>query len=243
MNEELIAYYVNLLILQYRTKTKAPDTIEALITQLMIFDLIEAVENGFDISTAVGVQLDILAKYLNADRAVNPPSLTGSFFGSIRESQVLPTESVCGSIRNDEATLPPFQQLTYETNISISLLLNDTDFRILLQATRDFNSNKQSASFVYLFLNTFFPNNVIFVDNKNMTIIYIFPEAARFFAEIFAEDNVLPKPAGVGLTVTFVSELANLFSLLSYDAQSIPSYANGFLRYGDTPIGEWLQYN
>lgn len=242
MNEELIEYYVNLLILQYRTKTKAPATIDALIRGLMIFDLIQSVQNGFDIDTGVGAQLDILAKYLEIDRAVDPPSLTGSFFGSIREAQALPTESVVGSIRNDEPTLPPFQQFTYESNVSISLLLTDPDFRIVLRAKRDLNSNKQSASFIYEFLNTFFENEVLFIDNRNMTITYIFSETVRFFAEIFRDENILPKPAGVGRTVSFVSQFDDLFSMLSYDVQQIPVYASGFLRYGDTPIGEWLRY-
>ena len=67
-NAELIEYYKNLLILQYKTLTKAPAHIEALIEIIMIFELIEDVKNAYDIDTAVGVQLDVLGKYIGLDR-------------------------------------------------------------------------------------------------------------------------------------------------------------------------------
>ncbi len=68
MNTELIAYYVNLLIIQYHSLTRARGHIEAIATSEMIYDLIAAVGNAYDIDTAVGVQLDVLGSYLGVDR-------------------------------------------------------------------------------------------------------------------------------------------------------------------------------
>lgn len=65
---ELIQYYADLLILQYKTQSKAPEHIKALIETIMIFELIQDVKNGYDIETAVGVQLDVLGKYIGLER-------------------------------------------------------------------------------------------------------------------------------------------------------------------------------
>ena len=60
-------YLSNLLIIQYFNKPKAKATIEAL-AKMFPTDLIMAVRDGFDIDTAEGKQLDILAKYIGVDR-------------------------------------------------------------------------------------------------------------------------------------------------------------------------------
>lgn len=60
-------YLSNLLIIQYHDKPKAKATIEA-VGQGFPVDLIFAVRDGFSLETAIGKQLDILAKYLGTDR-------------------------------------------------------------------------------------------------------------------------------------------------------------------------------
>lgn len=60
-------YLSQLLIIQYRDKPKAKATIES-VSQDFPVDLIFAVRDGFSLETAVGKQLDILAKYLGTDR-------------------------------------------------------------------------------------------------------------------------------------------------------------------------------
>lgn len=60
-------YLSSLLILQYAQKPKAVATIEA-VGKDFPDELIFAVRDGFSIETAVGKQLDILAKYLGTDR-------------------------------------------------------------------------------------------------------------------------------------------------------------------------------
>lgn len=60
-------YLSNLLIIQYHDKPRAKATIEAIGKDFPV-DLIFAVRDGFSLETAVGKQLDILAKYLGTDR-------------------------------------------------------------------------------------------------------------------------------------------------------------------------------
>lgn len=64
---EVDEYYANLLIMQYHNKQKARDTIKA-STHAIPDELVTNVENGFNVDTAVGKQLDILGKYIGADR-------------------------------------------------------------------------------------------------------------------------------------------------------------------------------
>lgn len=68
--QELAEYYSGLLIAQYKNKSKAKATIELIIKILIPENsgtenlLILDVQDAFDINTAVGVQLNILDKYI-----------------------------------------------------------------------------------------------------------------------------------------------------------------------------------
>ena len=60
-------YLSNLLIIQYNSKPRAKATIESL-GAMFPDELILAIRDGFNIETAEGKQLDILAKYIGAER-------------------------------------------------------------------------------------------------------------------------------------------------------------------------------
>ncbi len=65
---EIIAYYCDLLIIQYFQKTKAYVTIDTIVRPVVMDQLPLTVQDGFDIETAVGAQLDIIAKYVGVNR-------------------------------------------------------------------------------------------------------------------------------------------------------------------------------
>lgn len=66
-NNELIEYYKDLLIIQYK-QDKIESHIEAVIKPLVFFELIEDVKNAYNIDTAVGVQLNKLGKIIGLSR-------------------------------------------------------------------------------------------------------------------------------------------------------------------------------
>jgi len=74
---QLIAYYVNLLIIQYKGKPKAEATIAAL-ADLALDDMIALdVRDAYELGQAVGAQLDVIGKYAGVSR-------TGyTFFGQV----------------------------------------------------------------------------------------------------------------------------------------------------------------
>ncbi len=61
-------YYADLLILQYLGKPKAYAMIEALVTPVIMDQLPVQVMNAFSLDFAVGVQLDVLGKYIGVSR-------------------------------------------------------------------------------------------------------------------------------------------------------------------------------
>ena len=68
---DFIDYYVNLLIMQYRNKTKAVKHITAIVKAALIDLLPSILQNSFSIDSAQGPQLDILGKYIGISRKVN----------------------------------------------------------------------------------------------------------------------------------------------------------------------------
>ena len=68
--EEIVEYYAKLLIIQYREKEKAFDTIKAIVEPVIMDQLPVEVQDAFGIDTAVGVQLDVLGVYVGVDRNV-----------------------------------------------------------------------------------------------------------------------------------------------------------------------------
>ena len=66
--EELKEYYADLLIVQYRDKPKAYDTIKACVEMAIMDKLPIAVQDCFNVDEARGVQLDTLAKYQGITR-------------------------------------------------------------------------------------------------------------------------------------------------------------------------------
>lgn len=67
-NAELAKYYANLLIVQYIGKPRAYATIQAQTLPVFMDQLPVAVQDAFNVDTAVGVQLDVLGKYVGASR-------------------------------------------------------------------------------------------------------------------------------------------------------------------------------
>ena len=66
--EEIVEYYVNLLIIQYIQKAKARVHIASLVRPVIMDQLPVQVQDAFDINTAEGVQLDVLGKYTGVNR-------------------------------------------------------------------------------------------------------------------------------------------------------------------------------
>lgn len=66
--QEIIDYYANLLIMQYNGKPRASETVKTFVGPYVMDQLPVASQNAFDLETAIGAQLDVIAKYVGATR-------------------------------------------------------------------------------------------------------------------------------------------------------------------------------
>lgn len=82
-NEELVEYYKDLLIIQYANKDNAGSMVSLFVSAAMLYEVICDVRDGFDIETAKGKQLDIIAKYVGAKRIVTGIDFFRDYFGFI----------------------------------------------------------------------------------------------------------------------------------------------------------------
>lgn len=91
--EELAAYYSSLLIYQYVNQPKAKAQVEASVTPVFMDQIPIAVQNGFDVGTAVGKQLDVIGKYVGVSRNgytfSGPVSLTDADYRTLLKLVIL----------------------------------------------------------------------------------------------------------------------------------------------------------
>lgn len=68
-DQELIDYYASLLIIQYIGKPKASAMVKALAETVIMNQLPLAVQNAYSVDDAIGVQLDVIGKYVGVSRS------------------------------------------------------------------------------------------------------------------------------------------------------------------------------
>ena len=156
MNDELISYYANLLIIQYRNKPNARGTILSIINSLMIYDLIRSVENGYDVETSAGVQLDVLAKYVGVSRISTGVDFARTFFGFVDYDEIPPFPDVTGLISYDDLNPPDSQFLEYDTDEGSIFELTDEELRILIKLKIAQNNSNHSTGEIDDIFNEFF---------------------------------------------------------------------------------------
>lgn len=241
-NNELLIYYANALILQYRTKEKAPEHIKALLKIVTILELLVDIENGFSIGDSEGVQQDTVAKYLGVDRIIHGTSFIRDYWGYCEYGDTSPFTFF--SYIKYGAIIPDVQIRTYEESSQSLYELTDTEFRFVMRMKIIQNNSNHSAYEIDQFIYRYFPTQAIFsdfIDRGNMSIAYIFNESSERMVTILTSENLLPKPAGVAVTVSFVPDINHLFGYSTYSGV-YPDFIYGYIKYGDVPQGGWLQY-
>jgi len=241
MNSELISYYSNLLILQYRSKIKAVSHIENLIGSQMIFDLVKDVENGYNVDDSVGVQLDIIAKYVGASRVITvQEDITGLHWGFVDYDEVPPYTNIVGVVDYSQNPLPSADMINYDTGVNSNYVLTDAELRFIIRLKIIQNNSNYSPESIDGLLFDAFGDKIQMNDNLNMTIEYFVDKSVFPFLEISV--TLLPKPMAVKLLITIVEDINNMFGFLDYTNLGIPSFLEGFIDYSETPFGGWLTY-
>lgn len=239
-NAELIQYYLNLLIIQYRSKEKASATIEALLESEIIFELISSVSGGYNIESAVGDQLDIIGKYVGVSRTITGTVFDRSYFHLIEYSETPPIAGKEGFAEYGDPA-PDAQFRSYIEDNQSLYALTDAEYRIIIKLKIVQNSSNYSTKETDDLITDLFGTSVIFTDRQDMTISYIFPENQQRLVQIAQSQNLIPRAMAVGASVSFIEDPGEIFGFANYGEDPSDNIV-GFSEYGETAIGGWLTY-
>jgi len=193
----ILSYYQKLLIIQYRIKPKAQQTIGLMANQALCDGLPVELARCFDLDVAIGPQLDILGRIVGVNRLVYGLDLQHTFFSFVRYNDPAPRP---GFGRYLSTIYPQSVWLRYLSNSTLRM----TDFEMNACIQIKIIQNNTFTSLADL-ANAFFAafgTNITILDNKNMTVVYHADNAYRRILEIAEFLGILPKPMGVGLSIT-----------------------------------------
>lgn len=200
---QLIAYYVTLLIMQYAVKPKAQATISTLVDAIVANGIISQVQEGFDIDTAVGAQLDILGEYVNAQRTIYGLDVSKTYF-QVRYAAdpPPPTETQNGFAPYTAPDTPWFWLRPSDLDSPVEVL-TDGQMRQLIAYLAAVESLDFTVENIDDLFETFFGSYVTWTDNMDMTMTVTHSNSTDpgTLFEIVKYIKALPRPAGVALTV------------------------------------------
>lgn len=200
---ELIAYYQALLIVQYATKAKARGTIGAFVTEAVADMIANQVRAGFNIDTAVGVQLDDIGTYRGAQRQIFGLDITKDYF-SLMPFDGSPASFKGFSLAADYFT-DDWYWLTVADFSGAQYTLNDGELRTLIQYLAAVQKAFHSIAEIDNILNEFFGEFLTVTDNLDMSLTYTHDTADPNLLFNFVQFlDVFPRPAGVSVSVVEV---------------------------------------
>jgi hypothetical protein len=200
--EELIAYYQNLLIVQFYDKPKAKAEVGVWTAQAIADQIIYTVLNAFDLDTAVGEQLTILGKYVGAPRIVNGLDLSKEFM-ALPEYADPDKDTYQGLYEYVDYPIENLLQQYIDTGSRYQL--TDDELRQLIYFKIRVNKWDGTLADADDILNEIFEGDCLLTDGMDMTITYAFtPSMVSKLPAIVTYLNLLPKPTGVEIIVTGV---------------------------------------
>lgn len=200
----IVDYYANLLIIQYNQLPKAQATIELFVDALLANGVIFDVRDGYDIETAIGAQLDVLAKYIGEDRFYTGQNLDGFFaFATYSDDPAYVADEKIGFADYVDVGIKTGKWLTYDDVLSTTLSLTDYEFRTLLNLKILQNNSNHSDKEIDDGIFELFGLDLVVQDNYDMTMTYTINNPAIVpIIQVAYEKGVLPKPMGVELILT-----------------------------------------
>lgn len=209
--QKFIDYYVNLLIIQYHNKPKAQATIRAFLRPLAeVFQLYKDLENAFNIETAEGVQLDIVAKYFGVKRTYN-----NIVFDRLYHNYQYINGYVDGlsfqTIKNqgDGGTW------TLETANRSYYDLSDKELRLLIKL-RIIGLNNETLTYAFFYNQLFnlFGTEIYAETNYAdvMSMIFYFDQTTNIGKLLHNYPEYFPVPAAVGATNESLQDFTKYFT-------------------------------
>lgn len=242
----LIAYYANLLILQYNGLPKASATASLIAETILSDGLAEDVGNAYDVLTAVGPQLDVIGKYVGVDRYFAEIDLI-NYFALVPYSEYLSLPSSppawgCTTY----AAFSDFNYngtVQYKDYVTSQNELSDDVFRILIQLAIILDNSNYSHEQIDNAMFGLFGGDIRPESTGGMVMQYFITGAISTLIQAILTKKLLPKPMGVGLQI-ITNITGDMFALSDYSGVETP-YGYGLATYANyaTLPGEVLTYS
>lgn len=208
-------HYKDTIISQYANSPTINQLIESMNDYIDPRASLQAFrELVWDIDSASGYGLDIWGKIVGVKRAL----------------VILPGKQFIGF--NEAISYQPFNQaLFYDGGLNYQHQLPDDEYRTLIKIKALSNISATNVPALNLLLRQLFPGHACWVlDTGDMKITYVFEfSLSTKEYEILTQSGVMPKPAGVQVSIL---QLADLFGFYEADDASYQPFDHGF--YLDT---------
>lgn len=229
--QDVKTYYADLLILQYRNKPKARETIKIGADIYLGDGIIFQLQDILDIDTAVGAQLDIIGKILDCPRVVQGIYNDMIFFQFYDGPDSVGFSTVGNPQGGNFRTIQNYNQSEYS--------LPDDDYRFLLKFKSAVNVMRGSERGIDDALWNVFQGDVLLKNNHNLTITYIV-SAERTLAALAAKQlGYYRAPEGIG--ANYVLRVPSPSQIFGFNRKGIMNKTVvGFSTKDKRQTGTWL---
>lgn len=238
MSEDLKKYYQRLIIAQYHSLPKAEGVVGTLVGEAIADQIFEQVGEAYDVDTAVGAQLDVLAKYRGLSRNVYGVDLDKKYFSLQQYGDTDPLPGL--SLYPDDISSGIF--ITYSDSSRKIYQLTDDQLRRLIKFAAKVQSMGHDMKAIDDVMYEFFGVNATVYDNENMTGLYVHLESDDdILFTVVAALGLLPRPAGVKIWAINADSLSGFFALVPY-GETLPVGYVGLSQYGTPQAGSFVRY-
>lgn len=229
--QDVKTYYADLLILQYRNKPKARETIKIGADIYLGDGVIFQLQDILDIDKAEGAQLDIIGKILDCPRVVQGIYNDMIFFQFYDGPDSVGFSTVGKPQGGNFRTIQNYNQSEYS--------LPDDDYRFLLKFKSAVNVLRGSERGIDEALWNVFQGDVLLKNNHNLTITYIV-SAERTLAALAAKQlGYYRAPEGIG--ANYVLRVPSPSQIFGFNRKGIMNKTvAGFSTKNKRQTGTWL---
>lgn len=202
---ELSNYYENLLIIQYNGKSKASATIRLMVNLLWANIILLQIRDAFDWKTAIGIQLDIIGKWVGCDRFYN-----GQLFDFHPWFALIPYGQEPDNLQGGFSRYSNFDQgnggfLNYDNIRPTQNQLIDDAFRIMIGLKIIKNNISATCRNIDEAIWSYFDGRVYTVWTPD-ELTYYYPSGLSEVMQVAESKNVLPCPTGIKLVLKEIIE-------------------------------------
>lgn len=203
--KELENYYANLLIVQYNGKPKAMATVKVLARLIWINIILFQIRDAFDWLTAVGVQLDIIGKWVGIDRFYK-----GQLFDFRPWFALIDWNRESDNLQGGFSMFETFETLDggfldYQNILPTQNRLQDEQFRTLIGLKIIKNNMVFTCKNIDDAIWNYF-NQQVYTTWSPMEVTYHYPSELNVIMEVALDKNVLLAPTGVTIRLQEIIE-------------------------------------